>query len=108
MFFYSLFFFPTFLGIIYENENEADGMQRILEHLQKFVPCYHNENDKKYCEQGFIGDQLTVERGVNGLLELSNGFTPEERHEGVHFEIADFHGGMKFLEVSSDKEFICC
>lgn len=46
-----------------------------------------------------VGDQLTVERGINSLMEVSNGFTPEEQSEGIHFEIADFHGGMKFLEV---------
>ena len=50
-------------------------------------------------QQGIIGDQLKVERGVNGLFEVSNGFTAAERHEGIHFEIADFHGGMTFLEV---------
>ncbi len=54
----------------------------------------------QYAEQAVVGDQLTVERGVNGLFEVANGFTAEERHEGLHFEIADFHGGMKFLEVS--------
>ena len=93
-------FFQMFLGVIYENENDANGMQRILEHLQKYVPYYLNENiQKRYYEQGIVGDQLTVERGVIGLLEVSNGFTPEERHEGVHFEIVDFHGGMKLMEV---------
>ena len=50
-------------------------------------------------EQAVVGDQLTVERGFNSLVEVSNGFTPEERNEGIHFKIANFHGGMKCLEV---------
>ncbi len=75
-------------------------MQRILDSLQTYVPSYLDESgDKRFVEQGIVGDQLTVERGANGLLEVSNGFNAEERHEGIHFEIADFHGGMKFLEV---------
>lgn len=46
-----------------------------------------------------MGDQLSVERAVNGHMSLANGFTPEERLEGLHFEVADWHAGNKFLEV---------
>lgn len=60
---------------------------------------YCDQNIDKCCEQGVVGDQLTVERGINALMEVSNGFTSKERKEGLHFEAADFHGGMKFLEV---------
>jgi hypothetical protein len=74
-------------------------MQKIVDHLQKYVPSYEEDGSIGYAEQGIVGDQLTVERGVTGLFEVSNGFTAEERHEGLHFEVADFHGGMKFLEV---------
>ena len=31
---------------------------------------------------------------------MANGFTPEERLEGLHFEIADWRGGNKFVKVS--------
>lgn len=95
----------TLLGVIYENENKADGMQNILDNLQKYVPSFEEKGTIHYVEQGIVGDQLTVERGVNGLFEVSNGFTAEERHEGLHFEIADFHGGMKFLEVTSNHNY---
>ena len=40
-----------------------------------------------------------MERAVNGHMSLANGFTPEERLEGLHFEVADWHAGNKFLEV---------
>ena len=52
-----------------------------------------------YADLGVVGDQLTVERAVNGHASLSNGFTPEERLEGLHFEIADWHASNKFLQV---------
>ena len=74
-------------------------MRKILEHLQQYVPCYNYGQEDKCCEQGVVGDQLTVERGVNGLMEVANGFTAAERNEGIHMEIEDEHGGMKFLEV---------
>ena len=47
-----------------------------------------------------VGDQLTIKRSVNGHAAPSNGFTPEERLEGLHFEIADWHAGNKFLQVN--------
>ncbi len=84
---------------MYENENTADGMQNILDTLQKYVPEYEENGKIEYAEQGIVGDQLTVERGVNAIFEVANGFTAKDRHDGLHFEMADFHGGMKFLEV---------
>ena len=33
-------------------------------------------------------------------MSLQNGFTPEGRLEGLHFEIADWHAGNKALRVS--------
>lgn len=49
--------------------------------------------------QGVVGDQLTVERAINGHMSLANGFSSDERLDGLHFEIADWHAGNKFLEV---------
>eukprot|EP00795_Rhopilema_esculentum_P004039 gene4039-20214_t len=89
----------TYLGIIYANENTCDGMGKILETVHQYVPCYQVQGEKHFSSQAIVGDQLTVERGVNGLMDVSNGFTSEERREGLHFEIADFHGGIKFLEL---------
>ena len=84
-------------------------MQRVLETLhEKYVPFSDVPGQERtYSQQGFAADQLSAERGVNCLLQLQNGFTPKEQLEGIHFEIADFHGGMKFLQVSdSGKQFI--
>eukprot|EP00794_Sanderia_malayensis_P002297 gene2297-2644_t len=93
-----------FVGLIYENENEAQGMQKVLQELhQKFVPYSSDAGERQFSQQAIVGDQLSVERGVNTLLQLANGFTQSERLEGIHFEIADFHGGMKFLQYGYDK-----
>eukprot|EP00794_Sanderia_malayensis_P002061 gene2061-2339_t len=88
----------TFHGIAYENENDADGILKVLQELHKLAP--HAGDDKKriYSEQGSVGDQLFVERGVNCPLQISNGYTPEERLERLHFEAGDFQAGMKFLQ----------
>ncbi|XP_065071471.1 uncharacterized protein LOC135696119 [Rhopilema esculentum] len=92
----------VFHGCIYENENDADGIKRVIEKLHKFTPCSGKGEEKVYSEQGFVGDQLSVERGVNCLLQASNGFTQEEQFTGMHFEVGDFHATMKFLQVGFD------
>ena len=75
--------------MIYENENDADGILRVLQELHQFVPHHNDDENRMYGEQGVVGDQLSVERAVNGHCSLANGFTLEERLEGLHFEIAD-------------------
>ncbi len=89
----------TFHGLLYENENTTSGIREILEELHKFVPYIEKSGEKIFQEQGNVGDQLSVERAINCLLQVSNGFTAEERLEGLHFEVGDFHAGMKFLQV---------
>jgi hypothetical protein len=85
----------------YENENDADGILKILKSLHQYVPFCNEGDEKQYGEQGVVGDQLSVERAVNGHMSLANGFTSEERLEGLHFEVADWHAGNKFLEVNT-------
>ena len=85
--------------MIYESENDADGILSILRSLREYVPYCGDGNERKYGEQGVVGDQLSVEHGVNGQMSVSNSFTPEEQVEGLHLEIADWHAGNKFLEV---------
>jgi hypothetical protein len=83
----------------YENENDADGILNILRSLHEYVPFCKSGDENHYGEQGIVGDQLSVERGVNGHMCLANGFTSKEHLEGLHLEIADWHAGNKFLEV---------
>lgn len=85
--------------MIHESENDSDGILKILRELHKYVPFYGEDAERVYGEQGVVGDQLSVERGVNGLMSLANGFTPEDCAKGLQMEIADWHAGNKFLEV---------
>ena len=85
--------------MLYHNENDADGIQQVLTALHQYVPYYGDDANRVYSSQSVVADQLSVERGVNALFELSNGFTPEEQLEGLHLEIADWHAGNKFLKV---------
>eukprot|EP00794_Sanderia_malayensis_P012570 gene12570-13857_t len=92
----------VFGEMIYHNENDASGMQEVMTHLHQYVPCDSGDAPSLFGEQGVVGDQLTIERGVSTLLQLENGFTGKERLDGLHMEVADFHGGMKFLQVAYD------
>ena len=109
-----------FLGMLFENENANEGMQAVLNELHSYVPYADiekhttvnvvseedlltpqvvTEKQKRFSVQGVVGDQLSVERGVNSLMQIANGLTPEDRKDGIHFKIADFHSQMKFLQV---------
>ena len=94
-----VFSLQSFLGMLYHNENDSDGIQQVLTALHQYVSYYGDGDNRVYSSQGLVADQLSVERGVNALFELANGFTPEERLEGLHLEIADWHAGNKFLKV---------
>ena len=85
--------------MLHENENDADGILQILKSLYAYVPSYGTGNKKICGEQGLVGDQLSIERGINGHMSLANAFSPDDRLDGLHFEIADWHAGNKFLEV---------
>ncbi|XP_070571443.1 uncharacterized protein [Ptychodera flava] len=45
------------------------------------------------------GDQLSVERAVNGVAALADGQTPEDRLEGLEMRIADWHADQIFLQT---------
>lgn len=89
--------------MLFYNENTSEGIQSVLEAVHKYVPSLKNEDEKAYpSSQGLVGDQLSVERGINHLLQVANGLTPEQRLEGLHLEIADFHSQMKFLQACTN------
>ena len=89
----------TFLDLVQANENDNDGINDILARLQNYQSFVGDDEQRKYKEQGVVGDQLSVERGTNALFQMANGFTPQERFDKMHFEIADFHSEMKFMQV---------
>ena len=67
--------------------------------MQEYQSSVGDSEKKVYKEQGVVGDQLSVERGANAIFQTANGFIPEDRFDKIHFEIADFHSEMKFLQV---------
>jgi hypothetical protein len=72
-------------------------MINVLRHLHTYIPKTSNGC---YNKTGIVRDQLTVECAVNCQLSVTNGFTPDDRLEGMHVEIADWHAEMNFLGVS--------
>lgn len=90
------------LGIIFKNENINEDMLTILHQFYTYLPTSgENEVDP----QLFAGDQLTVERAVNVIASVSNGYTPEHRLEGMNFQIGEWHAGVKLLSVSPEFSF---
>jgi hypothetical protein len=85
--------------MIFENENTNEGMQSVIDEIHQYVPCAKTKSAVKFSCQGVVGDQLSIERGVNSLLQVANGLNAADRKDGLHFEIADFHTQMKFLQV---------
>jgi hypothetical protein len=69
--------FQVFLGVLFHNENTNEDIEAVLEAVQKYVPNIDNDNMKEYpISQGLEGDQLSVERGANQLLQVANVLTP--------------------------------
>lgn len=86
------------MGIIFKSENVNEEMLSILQQFHTYLP---KTGDMQYDGQIFTGDQVTVERAVNVIASVSNGYTPEDRLEGMNLQIADWHAGVKILDVSN-------
>ena len=69
-------------------------MLEILKQFQSYLP---RSGDGGYDGQLFTGDQLTVERAINVIASVSNGYTPEDRLEGINLQLGDWHAGVKLL-----------
>jgi hypothetical protein len=72
-------------------------MLSILQQFHKYLP---DIGEDKFDGELFAGDQLTVERAVNIISSVSNGYSAEARLEGMHFQLGDWHAAVKFLDVS--------
>lgn len=74
-----LYFFKVLLDVIFKNENKSEEMLDILKEIRGYSPDLEDEEQKLKCRSIFIvGDQLTVERGVNVIKAVQNAFTPED------------------------------
>ena len=61
-----------------------------MHQIHSYVPQHSSQGKTVYNKVRVVGDQLSVERAVNCLASLANGFTPDERLDGLHLE-ADAH-----------------
>ena len=73
------------MGLTCESENDADCIVSVIKELHHYVP--HGQNGDGTEEQGIVGDQLTVERFVNGHTSIANGFTKKDQCTGFHAEV---------------------
>jgi len=89
--------FKVPLGIIFKNENINEDMLAIL---RQFHACLSSDDNGEMDSQLFSGDQLTIERAMNVFASVANGYTSEDRLEGMNFQIGDWHAGVKILSVS--------
>ncbi|KAK3717105.1 hypothetical protein QZH41_016140, partial [Actinostola sp. cb2023] len=87
----------TPLGLIFKNENVNEDMVAILKEFHSYLP---QTGDQGVDGQLFSGDQLTVERAVNVIASVANGFTPKDRLEGINMQLGDWHAAVKLLSVS--------
>lgn len=55
---------------MFENPNTNDGVERIMKDLQQYQSSYGDGHYKKFSSLPLVGDELTVERGVNRLQEV--------------------------------------
>jgi len=84
------------LGIMFKNENVNEDMMAILQQFHSYLP---QTSDGGVDGQMFSGDQLTVERAVNVISSVANGYTPEDRLEGINLQLGDWHAAVKLLSV---------
>lgn len=40
-----------------------------------------------------------MERSVNVIASVANGFTPKERLEGINLQLGDWHAAVKLVSV---------
>ena len=72
-------------------------MIEILQQFHDYLPETHNGGIDG---QLFSGDQLTIERAVNIISAVANGYTPKDRLEGINLQLGDWHAAVKLLSVS--------
>lgn len=87
------------MGVLFKNENETEDMIDILKKFQSYIPYTSVGNVKNFTSQLCAGDQLSVERAINTIHSVSNGYTSEDRLDGFNMQLGDWHTGVKILEV---------
>lgn len=99
-----ILFLQVPLGIIFKDENINEDMLAILQQFHSYLP---QMADGQIDGQIFTGDQLTVERAVNVIASVANGFTPAARLEGINLQIGDWYAAVKLPSVRYTIVRIC-
>lgn len=92
-------FYKVNLGVLFKNDNLGEDMIDIVRDIHKWVPSTGCEEDEIFDRVPVVGDQKTMERGVEAQFSVSNAYSPRRRLEGVFFQLADWHHENKFLGV---------
>lgn len=91
------------LGVINKSENVTWEMAKIMEELQKCVPCFKTTSGSVVCQTFrktlFVGDQLTCERARGAQKSVRSEVLPEDQLRGLVPATADWHAKMCFLQV---------
>ena len=66
----------------------------------RFIRIFLNSPDNGCDSRLFSGDQLTVERAVNIISSVPDGYTPKDRLDRITLQLGDWHAGVKILSVS--------
>ena len=88
------------LGMLFHDENTTDGITKVIEHLHQYLDKNGEGENAKFVEEGLVSDQLTIERAINAAQSRKNGLNAEQRLEGFHWGVADWHTGVKLCSVS--------
>ena len=84
------------LGVMHENPSSTQGVIRILEGLQKYVPQIDSNNTYPMV---VWGDGLSCERTNDAQFARVNGATPTSRLESFQPAAQEFHKRMINLQV---------
>ncbi|KAK3735075.1 hypothetical protein QZH41_010786 [Actinostola sp. cb2023] len=67
--------------------------------LQRFHTYLPTTGEDQFDGQLFAGDQLTVERATNVIGSVANGYTAQDRLQGINLQLGDWHAAVKILEL---------
>lgn len=88
---------------MFKDENRGEDMVDILRNLHEWVP--KADSEEIFDRVPVVGDQKTLERGLEGQFSVSNAYTRGRRLEGLYFQLADWHLENKFLGVRAKPIF---
>lgn len=72
----------------------------IVRQLHGLVPVVEADENEVFERIPVVGDQKTLERGVEAQFSVRNAYSKARRLEGLFFQLADWHHENRFLSVS--------